>query len=416
MRVIIIHDFASLSKGAGATRCAITGACALAEAGVEVVYFAAAGPVDDMLREAGIRVVCLDQADIARGASKLQSALQGVWNGPARKALAALLAEFRGTDTIAHVHTWSKALSPAIGPVLAASGLPAVMHLHEYFLACPNGGFFDYPANEICHRTPMSLSCLSTNCDVRSPAHKAWRVVRQAVLHGPGQLPRTMTNFIYLSELQRRVMEPYLPAKADWYKVANPISVEKSEPAAITEDAPFLYVGRFSPEKGVGLFADLVREHDIPATFLGDGPMAAEVRKRAPNAHFPGWIAPEEVAIAMRGARALVFPSLWYEGMPVSIMEALACGVPVILSDATTAREVIKDGENGLLFRSGDPASLLDAIERMKDTDYARQLGATAYSRYWEAPASVARHVAALKDVYGQILEHHKDRTSPPPA
>lgn len=413
MRVVIIHDFASLSKGAGATRCAIVGACALAKTGIDVVYFAPVGPVDEMLREAGIRVVCLDQSDIARGHNRLQSAAQGVWNLPVQRALTALLSEFRDTDTIAHVHTWSKALSPAIGPVLAASGLPAVMHLHEYFLACPNGGFFDYPANKICHREPMSFSCITANCDARSPVHKAWRVIRQSVLHGPGRLPRTMSNFIYLSELQRDVMKPHLPAEADWYRVTNPISISKEAPAAIEDDAPFLYVGRFSPEKGIGLFADLVREHDLSAVFVGDGPLAGEMRERAPNAHFPGWISPEEVAKAMRSARALVFPSLWYEGMPVSIMEALACGTPVILSDATTAREVVKDGENGLVFLSGDAASLLKALIRLKDTGYARQLGTSAYRRYWEAPASVERHVAELTDAYRQILDRHRQRDLP---
>lgn len=404
MRAVIIHDFATLSKGAGATRVAILGACALAEAGAEVVYFAPVGPVDDMLLDAGIRVVCLDQSDIARGASRLQSMFQGVWNKPAQDALGNLLSEFRDGNTVVHVHTWSKALSPSIGPVLAQSGLPVAMHLHEYFLACPNGGFFDYQKSEICHRTPLSLSCLSTNCDARSPAHKAWRVVRQAVLHGPGGLPRRMKNFIYLSSLQREVMEPHLPADANWYRVTNPVSVEREAPAEIREDAPFLYVGRFSPEKGVGLFADVARKNDLPALFAGDGPMLDEIKARAPGAKFLGWVSPEEVAKAIRSSRALVFPSLWYEGMPVTIMEALACGVPVVLSDATTAREVVRDGENGLIFRSGDGGSLLAALRKLQDGDYARQLGATAYRQYWEAPASVERHVAELMTVYRKML------------
>jgi len=404
MRVIIIHDFASLSKGAGATRCAIVGACALAASGVEVIYFAPVGPVDDCLKSAGIQVICLDQSDIARGTNRVQSILQGVWNLRAQNALLELLSRCRDKKTVVHVHMWSKALSPSIGPVLVASGLPVVMHLHEYFLACPNGGFFDYQAGEVCHRDPLSLSCLTTNCDARSPLHKGWRVLRQAILHGPGQLPRGISNFIYLSTLQKEVMQPHMPSGALWFRVTNPITVEKRSPAIIADDAPLLYVGRMSPEKGVQLFADLVHQHKLPAVFVGEGPIADDVRKRAPQADFRGWVSPHAVAEIMRTARALVFPSLWYEGMPVTVMEALACGIPVILSDATTAREVVIDEENGLIFRSGDASSLLQALERVQDNDFVRRLGATAHRRYWAAPSTVERHVQELKAVYEQML------------
>ena len=66
----------------------------------------------------------------------------------------------------------------------------------------------------------------------------------------------------------------------------------------------------------------------------------------------------------MRAARTLVFPSLWYEGLGLTALEAKAMGTPVIVSDICAAREQIADGAEGLWFRSGDAASLAGALER----------------------------------------------------
>ena len=83
--------------------------------------------------------------------------------------------------------------------------------LHEYFLACPNGGFFHYGSQEICHKRALSLACLTSRCDVRNDLHKVWRAARQVVLKTAGRMPSALREIIYLSPQQRAIMTPYIP-------------------------------------------------------------------------------------------------------------------------------------------------------------------------------------------------------------
>ena len=87
------------------------------------------------------------------------------------------------------------------------------------------------------------------------------------------------------------------------------------------------------------MFAEAARKIGMIPTYVGDGPIAHEIAARYPEARMLGWMDPAGVHRAMRAARALVFPSLWFEGQPLTVMEAKGLGVPVIVSDACAGRE-----------------------------------------------------------------------------
>ena len=92
----------------------------------------------------------------------------------------------------------------------------------------------------------------------------------------------------------------------------NLIDVADNGPAPIADDAPFLFVGRFSRKKGASLAAEAAARLDAPIQFVGDGELMNTLKAAAPAAEFIGWVTPERAMELMRHARALVFPSLWY--------------------------------------------------------------------------------------------------------
>ena len=126
-----------------------------------------------------------------------------------------------------------------------------------------------------------------------------------------------------------------------------------------------------------------------------------------------GWREPAAVRAAMRAARALVFPSLWYEGLGLTALEAKAMGTPVIVSDICAAREQIADGAEGLWFRSGDAASLASALERLKDDALVARLSRAAYESYWREPPTLSRHVEQTLAVYDEALARRRVTPSP---
>ncbi|MCJ1960829.1 glycosyltransferase family 4 protein [Novosphingobium mangrovi (ex Hu et al. 2023)] len=409
-KVVIVHDFANAQLGAGATRSALDTALALRQRGVEVEFFAAAGEPDAELLEAGVRVTTLGQADIRRNRSRAKAALQGFWNGDAAQALEAVMRACDLDRTIFHVHTWSKALSPSILPLLTRSGVHSVFHLHEYFAACPNGGFFDYGSLSICERTPLGASCLTRQCDSRSGKVKAWRVARHTVMRRLAHYPDRAKAFVLLSKTQRKALEPYLPGDARMVEMRNPIAVSKEPRQPRDAQARYLFVGRISKEKGLGVLVEGFADSQEALLVLGDGPDLEWLKAQLPRAEFRGWQTKQEVQAAMRSARALVFPSLWYEGMPMVVLEALACGTPVISSQASSAKEVLVEGATGLLFDHTATGALARARDILADDAMAETMSEKAYAAYWAQPCDMGRYADATLALYEDMLNGGETR------
>ncbi len=393
--VLIVSDFANINGGQA--KVAIDSAVLLAEAGLNVIFFAGSGEPDHALDHPRIRVEGLGQRDIATEPNRAKAAMRGLWNAPAARALWALANSLDPARTVLHAHGYAKVLSPAIGPVFAHGPLAAVFTMHDYFLACPNGGFYDYQRGEICTRHAMGAGCLSVNCDHRHPAHKAWRVLRQMVTAGPASMPRGLRDVIYISQSQRRLMAPYLGADTRLHHVPNPVSFGDTAEAKTNENRAFVFVGRLDPEKGGLMFARAAKSAGLPAVFVGDGPEAGAIRAANPEAVLTGWLPAAEVRRQIGGARALVMPSLWAEPFGLVAHEALGLGVPVVAGHWTAVAEAIVDGVDGALFDSATVPALAKALTR------AQALGPFDAAPHRQA-VSPSLHLDRLLAVYRRAL------------
>ena len=399
--VVLITDHASM-KG-GQARVAFDSAIGLKRRGHEPIVFAAVGPVDPELEAEGIRTVCLGQSDLLGNRSVLAAAAQGLWNRRAAQALGELLASLPRDRTVIHVHGWAKALSPAISGPIAASGFGAVYTMHEYSLLCPNGGFFNYRTQQPCTLDPLSASCLKTDCDSRSYSRKLWRSVRHAVMERIANMPAIFSDIIAISDFQIEMVGHRLPNGVRIHQVSNPIRVPALGPKPRRPAGPLTFVGRISPEKGPFLFAEAARMAGVEALFVGDGPLADELKHRYPEVRTVGWQGPEGVRRYLRDAGALVFPSVWYEGQPLTVLEAKALGTPTIVSDGCAGRDVVEDGVTGLWFRSNDPVNLAEALRRFGQANVDTMSRAT-YDSYWANPPTLDRHIDAITSIYRNLL------------
>lgn len=399
--LVIVNDFGHVNGGAA--QICIADAIAFARAGRRVIFFCAVGPVTPDLAAAGVEVICLDQQEIALEPDRLRAAGQGLWNSDAASALERLLADF-ATQPIVHVHGWSKALSASVVAAALARKAPVVLSLHDFFAACPNGGFYQYPQQQICKLRAMSARCIACNCDSRNYAQKLYRVARQAVQLRLGGLPDGIGHFVYYSQLAARIMAPYLPASAHMHFVPHAIAGERAPAVPVAQNQDFIMIGRLSPEKGGLLFAQAAAQAGIRPVYVGEGRMRDAIAARAPHAEITGWLSRDAVVLRLARARALVFASQWYETFGLTVAEAISRGVPVIVSDCTAAAELVEDGQTGLLFSAGDAGKLADSILRLQNPAFAARLGEAAYARYWDNPLTLERHMVALTQAYHRML------------
>jgi glycosyltransferase involved in cell wall biosynthesis len=295
--------------------------------------------------------------------------------------------------------------------VIARSQAAHVYTLHEYFLACPTGGFYVHRAAEICTRRPLGLDCLTTSCDPRSNAHKAWRVFRQAVLRTAGGLPSSLKDIIYLAPEQRSIMAPHMAPDARWHYLPNAVGPRPPERVAAERNEPFLFIGRLSPEKGAEVAARAAKLAGVPIAFCGDGECQDDVRRANPDALMLGWLSPDELSDWMRKARCLVFPSLWYECYPLVVADALRVGLPVIVSKSSVATSSIADGVDGVHCAAGDATDWAEAMTRLKSNDFVRSLSEAAF----QAGAQLRgydEYTSRLIEIYEDVLARDHEARS----
>jgi len=404
MNIVIICDYGSIHGGD--SKVAITSAVALNQLGHNVLYFTAVSPIDPKLRDSKIKAISTNQNDILSEPNRIQASIQGIRNFKAERLLKQTLNTLDPKDTIIHIHSVAKAISPSIYKIIYEANFKFITTLHDYFLACPNGSFYNYGKKQICEIEPLSLKCLFENCDSRNYGHKIWRYVRTIIQRDYYRIPEKIPYFIAISELSKKVLKKYLPQNSKIFRLDNPIDIKKTQRIPIQDSSVFLYVGRLSPEKGVEILLKNSNYLTKDLMIVGNGPMFSDLKKRYKKVVFTGWKNKEEVNKIMKNARAVIYPSFWYEVQPLVVLESLAQGIPVVVPDTSASKELIIDGETGLLFKGGDKEDLLKKMKQLENTAFANKLGENAYNLYWKNPFSIERHVKKLINIYKYILKN----------
>jgi glycosyltransferase involved in cell wall biosynthesis len=401
MNVVVVNDFGHVEGGA--SHVALSSAIGLATRGHRVTLLCAVGPIMPELKDSNVRVVCTQQYDIAHDRHRLRASLQGIWNVKAARTMGNVLRPLDPEQTIVHLHGWTKSLSSSVVRAAVVRGFKVICTLNDYFTACPTGGFFHYRNKEICTLTPLSVACMTSACDRRGYLQKLWRVGRQIVQQRWGMVPGGIRNFICVSRFSRSILIPFLPSGSNLYWNSNVINVRKSEPVQVDRNDYFVMVGRLTTDKGPGIFAQAAAALGCRAIFVGDGECRDEVAMACPAAKITGWCSIAEVVGYLRQARALVFPSLWYEAQPLVVLEAAALGVAAIVSDTSAARDTVVDGKTGCWFRSGDHHDLSKKMAMFEDRDLAKRLGLAAYEHYWSDPSDLEVHLQRLEEIYVRV-------------
>ncbi|MDB5569200.1 MAG: glycosyl transferase family 1 [Hyphomicrobiales bacterium] len=409
MRVIIVADYA-VAQG-GAPQVAIASAQGLADLGHEVVYVQGVGQEGDASLDAhpGIRRVTLGGEDVW-SKSLLRAARDGVWNAGHLAQLGDLLASLAGPQTVVHVHQWTKFFSPSLFASVRRSGLPMAVSMHDYFLACPIGLMYRVDKDEPCGLTPLSLKCLAAPCDPRTHAHKALRALRAlAVNHA---LRGQRFSAVHVSQTGLDTIGRLLPPGADHFVLENPIDCVDMGPRVNAPGRKVVYCGRLTQDKGADLVASAALAAGLPSLFIGEGPMRERILEIDPGAEITGWLDKSQARRRIaQDALVLVAPSRWPETGPLVAAEAMAAGVPVVVSERAGARSRVADGANGYVAAPNADA-IAQALRKVAEPGESQRLGDEAYRRFWADPSSLRAHSTKLADIYRATLANSEGSSS----
>jgi glycosyltransferase involved in cell wall biosynthesis len=302
---------------------------------------------------------------------------------------------------VVHVHNFFPLLSPSIYAACNERGVAVVQTLHNYRTICANAMLLrdDHPC-ELCV-TGSPYQGVRYGC-YRGSAVASFPLAHMIAKHrAAGTWQRRVDRFIALTEFARsRFLAAGFPAEK---VVAKPNFVadpgRPAMPAGVGEHV--LFVGRLAAEKGIATLMRAWDGLDVPLVVAGDGPMRPLVdASPSPRVKAIGWKSGAEVAAEMGRARFMVMPSEWYEGFPMTLVEAFSLGRPVLVSRLGSMAEVVEDGVTGMHVNPGDPADWAAKVRWAYDHPEAiAEMGRRARAVY-EERYTAERNYGMLMDIY----------------
>ncbi|TKC00461.1 glycosyltransferase [Pedobacter cryophilus] len=406
INVIVINDFSNINGGAA--KIAIETAIGLSKFEcVKVYFFCATGSIDPELLNSGIEdIYHLEQNEAIKNPNKYHGILNGIFNIKSYQKISNILDNFNPNNTIIHVHGWTKSLS--FSPIYAClkKKFHLIITLHDFFIACPNGGFYNYHKAEICTKIPLSLDCLTTNCDSRNYKIKLYRFTRTFLQNFIFNIYRKQINLISLSKLSYNILEPYIEKFNNISFIENPIDLERNGKADAIKNTNCIFIGRLSGEKGVEYFCEALKSLNLHnGIVVGEGDKLNELKIKYPMVKFLGWKTKEEIYTLLIKSRFLVFPSVWYETYGLVVQEAASYGIPSIVSDCSAAKELVTNNFDGLHFQAKNITQLSKCIDLlMTDNNLLHKLSLNAYSRFWNKNRSRSDYSTKVLSFYNMIL------------
>lgn len=338
-------------------------------------------------------------------ADKVSMASKVVYSFEAQRKLRRLIKDFQ--PDVAHLHCIYHHLSPAILPALKSAGIPTVMTAHDLKIACPaykmlnSGGICERcnhgsVLNVIKHRCVRDSLAASVIVAVESGLHRYLDTYRK-------HLDRVAVPSRFFLE---KFVEWGWPREKLVY-ILNYADVSKFEPQ-YTPGKYFLYFGRMAPEKGVATLIRAAAKSGVPLKVVGTGPIEAELKDIAAqvggNIEFLGYRTGTELHDLVRGARAVVLPSEWYENAPLSLLESYALGKPVIGAHIGGIPEMIVEGVTGWTFKSQNVEDLASCLDKVMAINESVIKGIGKAGRdYVEKTFSQQRYVDSMLALYSEL-------------
>ena len=401
MRVVIVNDFSTPLGGASSLACLL--AQQLERRHIPVTYFAGdksgdARPCRD--------TICVGGEALTRQTTS-SAFVSGLYNRQAYRSLRTLIDTSDTPDTIYHVHGISQTLSPSVLHALADVRARTILHAHDFFLPCPNGGFADYQTSTICTRKPLSMSCLTTQCDKRNAAQKAWRLARHSIREHVFPIRSAAAAIVVIHEGMRAFFARAGIRQELLQTIRNPVEpvFTSAKPPTPWMNRNFFFIGRIEPEKGYDLAAEAARRAGVPMHFIGDGAGRPALEQQYPEAVCHGWKDREGIRGLLAGARAVVVASRLPEPFGLVAIEAAAGGIPVITPRAALLSPEIERIGCGATFNDNDAASLARLMSEFAGGDDAiRLMSANGLRRAMSLAHSPETWTDALLKTYRDVL------------
>ncbi len=268
---------------------------------------------------------------------------------------------------VVHVHNWHFAASPSVIVACHYCKVPVVLSLHNFRLICPSA--------TLLHKGELFLDSIKQKFPWKAVQLRVYRnsiiqtfwLALSIYLHKKLKTWQKVSAYVVNSEFEvNTFLQSTLDIPKDKFVIKSNSIPDPSFEEGIKRGNHFVFIGRFVSEKGIDVLLEAFKKNNLELVIYGYGPLEEKVKTGAmlhPNITYKGALPHDKLSEELRNCTALIFPSIWYEGMPLTLLHAFSTGTPVIASNIGAMSTMVKDHHNGLHFRMGDAADLVQKLE-----------------------------------------------------
>ncbi|WP_264553797.1 WecB/TagA/CpsF family glycosyltransferase [Flavobacterium sp. N2038] len=335
-----------------------------------------------------------------------------IWNIFSAKIVREKIMKFK--PDLVHIHNWHFALGPLVFREISHLKVPIVHTIHNYRLLCPSGillnkgQLFNHSLNQKFPYTAVFKKVY------RSSFLQTFWLAFIVWFHKKiGTWSKTEKYLCLTSFAVELFQRSKFDVTIEKFIVKPNFVIADQNVSEVKRGHHFLFVGRLSEEKGVKILLDAFKNTSFELKIAGDGPLRQLVLDAVKynNIEYLGSLENEEVRVELKKALALILPSICYEGMPMTIIEAFSCNTPVITSNLGAMSSMVDNNLNGFHFEYGRPDKLREAIEIFKKlpSEDKKRMESNAYQNYKEKYSENSQ-LSYFNDIYVSIINKKKKR------
>jgi glycosyltransferase involved in cell wall biosynthesis len=337
--------------------------------------------------------------------SKIQTFKNGIYNTTSKKIVKEEIDKFQ--PDIIHIHNFFPIASPSIFFLANKMKIPIVMTLHNYRLICPNALLLkENDTCEVCINKTFPIDGVLNRC-YRNSFLQTFALASIVSIHKILNTWKTkIDKYIVLTNFARdKFLSSSLFIKEDKFVVKANFSDDFG--FSYEKDDYYIFIGRLSKEKGIKVLLEAFKKIDKKVLIIGDGELNDEVKRyseKYKNIIYLGFRDHNFIIQKLKKAKALIFPSIWYEGFPMVIVEALSTATPAICSNIGGPKEIVKDLQCGLHFEKGNINDLIDKINNFEnDLEFQKKLIINSRKEYEEHYTEEINY-KKLMEIYQDVI------------
>jgi len=340
-----------------------------------------------------------------KGIEKMKILYKSIYNQNSTKILRDKIQDFR--PDIIHIHNLFYVASPAILYEAQKNKFPVVLTIHNFRLICSGSLLLrNGQVCELCTQKVFPFSGIKHKCFQNSALKTAQLTFTTGIHKILGTWRNKVDAYITLTDfVKKKLIQSSLQLPESKVFVKPNFTEDKGWASAESRDNFFLYVGRLSHEKGIRTLLEASKQIDFHLEIIGDGEMRQMVQAFAqqnPNIIYHGFQGQDFILQKMKSCKALLFPSICYEGMPLTLLEAFSTGTPVIISDIDNLNEMVQHQFNGLHFKTGSSEDLAEKIHYFQQNTTAHYYENAR--KTYEEKYNPEKNYLRLLEIYNRVL------------